>query len=71
MNRVSQVTEQVQRSIEQLPKGVTISADVTAVSTGLAAMFSTWVPLVASVLSVVWLGLQIWLFFKKKPWQKS
>jgi len=71
MTRVSQVTEQVQRAIDHVPQGVINGANWTAAGTGLLGLFTSWVPVVASILSVVWLGLQIWLFFKKKPWRKS
>jgi hypothetical protein len=66
MNRVSQIIEQTQRAIDHTPQGVTWAA----AGTGLLGLFTSWVPVVASVLSVIWLALQIWLFFKKRPWRK-
>jgi hypothetical protein len=37
---------------------------------GLGWFFTTVVPAIVGVLSGIWLGCQIWLFFKTKPWRK-
>lgn len=67
---MTQVAEVIQRSLDHTPRGVIQLANTVAAATGLLGTLTTWVPLVASALSVIWLALQIWLFLKKKPWRK-
>jgi hypothetical protein len=38
---------------------------------GLGYFFTTVIPAGVGVLSGVWLGCQIWLFFTTKPWRRK
>lgn len=35
------------------------------------ATIAGWLPSIAALLSIVWLGLQIWVFFNNKSWRKG
>ena len=59
--------EQIQQA---LPQQVTTGLNVTAISSAFAS-FLGYLPSIAAGLSIVWLSLQIWLFFRSKPWRKK
>jgi hypothetical protein len=62
--------EQLQQHI---PQSVQTGANWGSVGAALSAFFGAIqgpAAVVASVLSAVWLGCQLWLFFKNKPWRK-
>jgi hypothetical protein len=35
------------------------------------AVVAGWLPPLAALFSIIWLGLQIWLFFYRKPWRRK
>ena len=60
--------EQVQ---ELIPQPLQTGLNWGAVGAAVGA-FLDFLPGVAALFSIIWLGLQIWLFlFVKKPWKKG
>ena len=60
--------EQVQQHI---PPGVEHAVNWAALGTTVGAILG-YLPGVAALFSIIWLGLQIWVFlFIKKPWKKG
>lgn len=66
--KLSALVEQAQAAIPQpYLTGINWSAFFGAVGW----VFGTVVPAIVGVLSGCWLGCQLWLFFKTKPWRKK
>ena len=59
--------EQIQQAI---PAPVNTGLNVGAIGTTVATV-AGWLPAIAALVSIVWLSLQIWVFFIKKPWKKK
>lgn len=59
--------EQIQAHIPQpIQTGLNWGSIGAAVAT-----IAGWLPSIAALLSIVWLGLQIWVFLTNKPWKKG
>lgn len=56
----------VVETIKHAPASVKVVADTGAISVGLSSFFTDVVPAIASVLSVVWLLLQIYAYFSDR-----
>jgi hypothetical protein len=54
-----------------IPSGWLAGINWSAAVTGLAYFFTTIVPAIVGLLSAFWLGLQIYIAFKTKPWRKK
>jgi hypothetical protein len=65
---LAQAVERVQESI---PASMLTAVNWGAFSAALGFVFTTIVPAFVGVLSAIWLGCQIWLFFRTKPWRKK
>jgi hypothetical protein len=59
--------EQIQQSI---PQSVQTGLNWGSIGATVATI-AGWLPSVAALLSIVWLGLQIFVFFKNKNWRKE
>lgn len=54
-----------------IPHGLETGINWAAVGTTVGALFG-YLPGIAALFSIIWLGLQIWLFlFVKKPWRRK
>lgn len=59
--------EQVQQHISP---ALEHAVNWAAVGTTIGAVLG-YLPGVAALFSIIWLGLQIWLFFVRKPWRRK
>ena len=57
-------------SLNQTPVGVKAGMDISAVGLAWGSLFIEALPVLASGLSVIWLGLQIYAFIVNKKWRK-
>lgn len=58
--------EQIQAYI---PQQIQTGLNWTSIGAAVAAI-AGWLPAIAALFSIIWLSLQIWMFFIKKPWRK-
>jgi len=55
---------------QAIPPGVEHLVNWAALGTTVGAILG-YLPGIAALFSIIWLGLQIWLFFVRKPWRKG
>lgn len=58
-------------SVNQTPVGVKVGMDLGAVGLAWGSFFTDVLPVVATMLSVVWFTLQIYAWFVNKKWKKE
>jgi len=61
--------ERITEQMGNAPHVAKIIADTGAVSVGIGSFFTDVIPVVASLLSIVWLSLQIFTWVAKKKWK--
>ena len=58
--------EQIQQAIPQpIQTGLNWGSIGATVAT-----VAGWLPAIAALFSIIWLSLQIWVFFVRRPWKK-
>lgn len=61
----------LQQIQEAIPQPVQTGLNLGSLGATVATV-AGWLPSIAALLSIVWLGLQIWIFlFVKKPWRRK
>ncbi len=64
----------VEAAVQHIPVPVQVGLNYGSVGAALSAFFGAIqgpLAVIASVLSIIWLGMQIWLFLKNKPWRRN
>ena len=54
---------------EVIPHPIQVGLNWSAIGATVATV-AGWLPAIAALFSIIWLSLQIWLFFKNRPWKK-
>ena len=60
----------LEQILQAIPQPVATLINWSAFASALGWVFTTVVPAIVGVLSGIWLGMQIYIAFKTKPWKK-